>query len=60
MSQLLVSNPRVEVGQPFYLTDTCLVIVVRELTWFPHSMGTVELEIPLAQLQDCLRAELQP
>lgn len=60
LSQLLVSNPSVEAGQPFYLTDTCLVIVVRELTWFPHSMGTVELEIPLAQLQDCLRAELQP
>ncbi len=59
-SQLLVADPCVESGQPFYLTDTCLVIVVRELTWFPHSMGTVELEIPLSQLQDCLRTELQP
>ncbi len=59
-SSLLVTNPRVEADQPFYLTDTALVIVVQELTWFPHSMGTVELSIPFSQLQNCLRTEIQP
>lgn len=39
MSQLLVSNPRVEAGQPFYLTDTCLVIVVLELNLVPAFDG---------------------
>ena len=58
-SRLLVRNPQVEKGQPFYLTDTALVIVVQELTWFPHAMGTVELSIPLSQFQGCLWADLQ-
>ena len=59
-SELLIANPHVEANQPFYLTDTDLVIVVPEVTWFPHSIGAVELSIPLTQFRNYLRPELQP
>ena len=58
-SQLLVSDPEVDQEAPFYLTDTALVIVVPELTWFPHVLGTVEFSLPFSQFSNCLRAEFQ-
>lgn len=58
--ELLASFPGIGPQQTFYLTDTDLVIVVQELTWFPHSMGTVEFPLPLAQLKDCLREGIAP
>lgn len=41
--------------QTYYLTDTDLVIVAQELTWFNHAMGTVEFPVPLSKLQAYLK-----
>lgn len=41
----------IDEDQNYYLTDTDLVIVARELEWFNHAMGTVEFSIPLSKLQ---------
>lgn len=58
-AQLLKSFTGLSGDECFYVTDTDLVIVVQELDWFPHSMGTVEFPIPLAELslytQDILK-----
>ena len=58
-SQLLKSFSGITKDACFYLTATDLVIVIQELDWFPHSMGSVEFPIPLSELsmytQDVLK-----
>lgn len=53
-SKLLVRYPGIDNQTAFYLTDTELVIVARELEWFPHAMGTVEFPISLNDLRPYL------
>lgn len=54
------ANPVVGPGQQFYLTDSELILMIPEMTWFDHSMGIVEFTIPLSQLRGCLRNEFVP
>lgn len=54
------ANPVVDKQQTFYLTDTHLVLVIAERTWFPHSMGTVELSLPLTLFAGGLKTEYTP
>lgn len=58
-SQLLKSFSGITKDACFYLTATDLMIVIQELDWFPHSMGSVEFPIPLSELsmytQDVLK-----
>lgn len=49
-NQLLKAFTGITGEETFYLTDSALVIVIQELDWFPHSMGSVEFSIPFAQL----------
>lgn len=49
-AQLLKAFTGITGEETFYVTDSALVIVIQELDWFPHSMGSVEFSIPLDQL----------
>ena len=56
--QLLEPFEGIGANEVFYVTDTELVIVFQEITYFPHSMGNVEFAIPLSQLETCLKPEI--
>lgn len=56
--QLLEPFEGIGANEVFYVTDTELVIVFQEITYFPHSMGSVEFAIPLSQLETCLKPEI--
>lgn len=59
-SALERANPVVDAGQPFYLTDSALTIIIPETTWFGRNMGTVEFNIPLKPFGGCLKNEFVP
>lgn len=54
-AQLLAPFEGLTGKEVFYLTDHELVIVVNELDWFPHAMGTVEFSIPLSDIHMYLK-----
>ena len=54
-AQLLASYTGLTGKETFYITDSALVLVIRELEWFPHAMGTVEFSIPFSDLQIYLK-----
>lgn len=56
--ELLQPFEGIDANEVFYVTDTDLVIVFQEITYFPHSMGSVEFAIPLSQLEACLKPEI--
>ena len=56
--QLLSPFTGITGKENFYITDSALVIVIRELEWFPHSMGTVEFSIPFTEIQMYLKEDL--
>lgn len=56
--QLLRPFEGISGSENFYITNSALVIVVRELEWFPHSMGTVEFSIPFSDVQMYLKEDL--
>ena len=49
-SRLLKAFTGITGEETFYVTDSALVIVVQEMDWFPHVMGSVEFPIPLKEL----------
>lgn len=55
---LLQTFRGIDDSQNFYLTDSELVIVAGELTWFPHFMGTVEFPIPFTSISSCLKESI--
>lgn len=57
-SQLLSPFTGITGKENFYITDSALVIVIRELEWFPHSMGTMEFSIPFTEIQMYLKEDL--
>lgn len=56
LTSLQRANPKVDEKQQFYLTDTELVLVIPEMTWFGREMGTAEFIIPLSQMKNCLKS----
>ena len=57
--QLLVRNPTVDENCTFYLTNTSLVLVANENTWFPITMGTVEFVIPFERMKGNLMEKIE-
>ena len=49
---------KINVDQPFYLTDTQLVIILPEITYFPHSFGVLEFPIELSSMKEMLKPEV--
>ncbi|HBT63412.1 MAG TPA: hypothetical protein DEB10_01960 [Ruminococcaceae bacterium] len=55
VTALQKQNPKIEAEQQFYLTNTDLVLIIPETTWFRREMGTVEFIIPFAKMNRCLK-----
>lgn len=49
---------KIDVDQPFYVTDTQLVIIMPEITYFPHSFGVLEFPIELSNMKEMLNPEI--
>nr|WP_317413206.1 DUF3298 domain-containing protein [uncultured Solibaculum sp.] len=49
---------KIDVNQPYYLTDTQLVIIMPEITYFPHSFGVLEFPVELSGMKELLKLEV--
>lgn len=56
--QQIETFDEIEVNQPFYLTDTQLVIILPEITYFPHSFGVLEFPVELSGMKEMLKPEV--
>lgn len=54
-AQLLKAFSGITGEETFYVTESALVIVVQELDWFPHAMGSVEFCIPFDRISMAMK-----
>jgi hypothetical protein len=54
-AQLLKAFSGITGEETFYVTESALVIVIQELDWFPHAMGSVEFSIPFDRISMALK-----